>query len=83
MRRRCIGDADIRAQLLLEAHASQLALHTGEGRTYDLLAKYYSWPGMYADVQEYVRCCDTCQKVKHSNKTTGGLLQPLDIPDKP
>ena len=35
---------------------------------------------MYRDVVEYVKSCDSCQKVKTTNTSPAGLLNPLEIP---
>jgi hypothetical protein len=38
---------------------------------------------MRADVNNYVKTCDPCQKTKHSRVKTPGFLQPLAIPTAP
>nr|XP_023872616.1 uncharacterized protein LOC111985197 [Quercus suber] len=35
------------------------------------------------DLKQYVKECDTCQKLKHETCFPTGLLQPLPIPEKP
>lgn len=81
--RRCVGPVPLRAKLLSEAHEAANSLHAGEARTTEQLRSCWYWPGMHADVVEYVRCCDVCQKTKSRNRHTKGLLQPLDVPDRP
>ena len=38
--------------------------HPGINRTRDLVAKYYWWPQLTKDVQEYVKGCAQCQQNK-------------------
>jgi hypothetical protein len=38
---------------------------------------------MQRDIKTYVRGCDTCQRIKHETSKPAGLLQLLDIPQKP
>lgn len=37
---------------------------------------------MKHDIQEYVKSCDVCQRVKSGQQLPGGLLQPLPIPSQ-
>ncbi|CAI7875849.1 unnamed protein product [Closterium sp. NIES-53] len=47
------------------------------------IAKYYYWPGMATDVQQFVTSCDTCQWMKSSKQKKLGLLQPLPVLEQP
>ena len=38
---------------------------------------------MNNDVRQYVKSCDSCQRIKASQQVPGGLLQPLPIPARP
>jgi hypothetical protein len=38
---------------------------------------------MNNDVREYVKSCDSCQRIKASQQVPAGLLQPLPIPKQP
>ncbi|CAI7862164.1 unnamed protein product [Closterium sp. NIES-53] len=51
--------------------------------TLAVIEKYYYWPGMAADVQQFITSCDTCQRMKISKQTKAGLLQPLLVPEQP
>lgn len=51
-------------------------------RTYKRIASNFYWVGMKKDIQDYIRCCDTCQRNKSDTLTPIGLLQPLQIPDR-
>ncbi|MCO5555626.1 hypothetical protein L7F22_009171 [Adiantum nelumboides] len=44
---------------------------------------YFYWPRLKKDVEEFVRSCMACQKVKFDKHKAQGLLQPLPIPTRP
>ncbi|CAI7815253.1 unnamed protein product [Closterium sp. NIES-53] len=69
--------------LLEEFHDIPYAGHFGSNKTLAGIAKYYYWPGMAADVQQFVTSCDTCQRMKSSKQKKTGLLQPLPVPEQP
>ena len=44
--------------------------HLWEGfRTYKRIASNFYWVGMKKDIQDYIRCCDTCQRNKSDTLT--------------
>ncbi|MCO5584399.1 hypothetical protein L7F22_038325 [Adiantum nelumboides] len=45
--------------------------------------RYFYWPRLKKDVEEFVRNCLVCQKVKFDKHKAQGLLQPLTIPTRP
>ncbi|MCO5546598.1 hypothetical protein L7F22_000028 [Adiantum nelumboides] len=45
--------------------------------------RYFYWPRLKKDVEEFVRSCFVCQKVKFDRHKAQGLLQPLPIPTRP
>ncbi|CAI5485838.1 unnamed protein product [Closterium sp. Naga37s-1] len=69
--------------LLEEFHDVPYAGHFGSNKTLAGIAKYYYWPRMAADVQQFVTSCDTCQRMKSSKQKKAGLLQPLPVPEQP
>jgi hypothetical protein len=78
--RLCIPKGPLRAQLLREEHDAVIAGHQGVERTYDRMHRHYYWPKLSKDVKDYVLSCDTCQRVKASQQSPAGLLQPMPIP---
>ena len=40
------------------------------------------WPGLPAAVEEYVRTCATCQRLKADHLLPAGLLSPLPVPTR-
>ncbi|CAI7884366.1 unnamed protein product [Closterium sp. NIES-54] len=75
--------APLRQILLEEFHDVPYAGHFGSNKTLAGIAKYYYWPQMAADVQQFVTSCDTCQRMKSSKQKKAGLLQPLPVPEQP
>ncbi|CAI7810425.1 unnamed protein product [Closterium sp. NIES-53] len=75
--------APLRQILLEEFHDVPYAGHFGSNKTLAGIAKYYYWPRMAADVQQFVTSCDTCQRMKSSKQKKIGLLQPLPVPEQP
>lgn len=67
-RRRRIHDQLIvpercRADLLTSCHGNGWLGHLGINKTKGRLLFEYYWPGCFKDVENYVRSCDTCQRV--------------------
>ncbi len=80
--RLCIpDDAELKEQLLSEAHATPYSVHPGATKMYQDLKGRFWWSGMKKEVAEYVAKCLICQKVKAEHQRPGGELQPLDIPE--
>lgn len=72
-------------ELLRAAHAHRFAGHGGVDKTMTRLQSRYWWPQMQAQVIDFIKTCDVCQKSKHP----AGYLKhkaeqyPLPIPDAP
>ncbi|CAI7816592.1 unnamed protein product, partial [Closterium sp. NIES-54] len=60
--------APLRQIQLEEFHDIPYAGHFGSNKTLAGIAKYYYWPRMAADVQQFVTSCDTCQRMKSSKQ---------------
>ena len=58
-------------KILKEMHECPIGGHQGVQRTYDKLKLYVTWPGMFRDVEDYIRKCEVC----HKNKFTGPYLK--------
>ena len=41
------------------------------------------WDNMTQDLEDYVKTCDTCQRIKEQTTLTPGKLHQLDTPDRP
>ncbi|GJP67626.1 hypothetical protein CLOP_g24423, partial [Closterium sp. NIES-67] len=73
----------LRDLLIQKAHDSNFSGHYGIDKTAKLLSRYYYWPDLPTDVQQYVTSCATCQRMKSSRLRPAGLLQPLEPPCRP
>ncbi|KAJ4717218.1 Retrotransposon protein, putative, Ty3-gypsy subclass [Melia azedarach] len=73
----------LRKELIKECHDSKWAGHLGAKRTNALLENLYYWSKMREDVEAYVRTCLVCQQDKIEQRASGGLLEPLPIPERP
>ena len=63
--------AAMRAQLLELAHAALTSSHLGIDRTRHRLLQHFWWPKLFSDVNDFVKTCDTCQRVgtsRHPDK---------------
>lgn len=52
--------------ILNEFHLLPTSGHAGMNRMYNNIRKYYFWPGLRSDVEDYVKSCHNCQKYKYS-----------------
>jgi hypothetical protein len=73
-------DAEVRQQILDEAHLSRYSIHPGSTKMYQDLNQHYWWTKMKIEIARYVARCDTCRHVKAVHMKTGGPLQSLPIP---
>ncbi|CAB0040813.1 unnamed protein product [Trichogramma brassicae] len=63
-----------RERVMRDAHDITSAGHLGIEKTFDRVKREYYWRGMYHDVHEYVRSCDTCQRYKIDQTGPRGLM---------
>lgn len=79
--RLCVPTSDdLRNRILYEEHDTATRGHPGVVGTLAFLRSKYFWPHMEKSVRKYVRSCELCQRVKHSQLKPAGLLHPLEIP---
>ncbi len=74
---------DFRKQIISDFHDSPYAGHVGINKTNRLVSRYYSWPGMDKDINDYVRTCHLCQKNKARQHKPSGVLNPVELPYRP
>jgi hypothetical protein len=72
----------LRQLIMRELHDPPYAGHIGSRRTQEAIARIYWWPNLAREVSDYVRSCHVCQVNKTGNERPGGLLQPLQIPER-
>ena len=76
-------DTEIKLKILERHHDGKTAGHLGQEKTLDLVTREYTWPGIRAFVNWYIRTCDTCVWNKTPWLRRHGQLQPLPIPPGP
>jgi len=74
---------ELKNKILQAEHDSQVAGHFGQFKTLERIKANFYWPRMEDEVEEYVRSCDSCQRNKTVRHKKYGLLDPLDIPNRP
>lgn len=72
---RLVVPKEVRQLVLTLGHAIPWAGHLGRQKTRARIGKYFFWPGMRADVNQFCRSCPECQK------TT--LRAPCKVPLQP
>jgi hypothetical protein len=73
-------DAEVRQQILDEAHLSKYSIHPRSTKMYQDLKQHYWWTKMKIEITHYVARCDTCRRVKAIHMKAAGPLQSLHIP---
>lgn len=63
-----ITDDKMKKIILNDFHLLPTSGHAGMQRMTKNIKKYYFWKGMTNDINKFVKCCDKCQKQKHSKK---------------
>ncbi len=76
-------DQGIKLRILQNFHDNKLAGHFGRRKTYELVKRYYFWPGMKRYIANYVSTCDQCHRNKSPKHKPYGLLRPLPCPERP
>ncbi|MCO5611439.1 hypothetical protein L7F22_065692 [Adiantum nelumboides] len=73
----------LREKVMTECHCPPYTGHRGIATTMKGVERYFYWLRLKKDVEEFVRSCLVCQKVKFDRHKAQGLLQPLPIPTRP
>jgi len=60
-------------------HSSPSAAHPGRDATLSNIQKDYYWPSLRNNVEEWIRNCDLCQRMKIRPKKKHGFLKPIDV----
>ena len=71
------GEGQDKCKIIRAYHNVPAYGHPGINRTKDLVAKYYWWPQLAKDVQEYVRGCAQCQQNKVNTRPQKAPLNPI------
>ena len=82
----CIPSAVYHKRRLTEiilSQAHQILGHLGPQKTSEYIRRYYWWPRIGQDVEQYCKTCPICQTTKSSTQKVPGLLHSLPIPTRP
>ena len=77
------SNKELKNKILKAEHDSRVAGHYGQFKTLEWIKANFYWPKMDQEVEEYVRSCDSCQRNKATQHKKYGLLDSLDIPNRP
>jgi len=80
---RIIAPSTLKVRILKSFHDTPTSGHQGVDRTFEKLKRFYWWPNMKKDVNNYVLSCEICSKNKLRRHKPYGKIQPLPIPTKP
>ena len=78
-----VSNKELKNKILKAEDDSRVAGHFGQFKTLEQIKANIYWPRMDQEVEEYVRRCDPCQRNKATRHEKYGLLDPLDIPNRP
>jgi len=70
-------------KILKEMHECPIGGHQVDQCTYDRMQLYITWPGMFQDVEDYIRKCEVCQKNKFTGPYVKDPCQETDTQYKP
>ena len=52
----------LKFRFIQKFHDDPVARHPGQIKTYEILNRYYYWPGIINDVKRFVNSCYGCKK---------------------
>ncbi|KAM3257943.1 hypothetical protein ACQJBY_049956 [Aegilops geniculata] len=74
-------DNQLRQKLLNALHSSPVGGHSGMRATYHRIKGIFYWPGLKKDTETFVAHYPICQRSKHEQCLSPGLLEPPPVPD--
>lgn len=60
--------------------AAGMSAHRGRDAVVTTLSREYHWPGLSRDVREYIRTCETCQRVNDAHFKVVPEVRPVGAP---
>ena len=72
-----IPPLDQRHKIIIRVH--QDIGHLGRDRTYAMLARRYTWPGMHKNVAAALKTCSQCDRVRASFEKQMDVMKPLPL----
>jgi hypothetical protein len=77
------SNEELRGKIISMFHNSTVGGHSGMRVTAKSVGSLFYWRGQQKHIRQHVRECSVCQRNKHENVASPGLLQPLPIPYAP
>lgn len=74
---------ECREQILKMNHCDPIAAHLGVAKSYKRLKLRYYWPGMYKDIEAFIKSCPTCGAHKPSTLKTPGFMGEPKVCSRP
>lgn len=69
----------LRSEILTTCHEHKFAGHFGTTKTFERVRSRYYWPGLYREVEHFVKECIACTCGKNTWKKTKYPLQPIPV----
>lgn len=69
--------------LISRSHDPPLSAHRGVAKTIDLLRRYFYWPTLAKDVNDFVQNCGMCKETKAPNQTLRPLMGKQFVVERP
>ena len=63
--------------VIFMTHNHPMGGHFGKDATHNKISTRFWWKGMYKDIEEYIKRCDSCQR--RGNKGGTGYLNPIKV----
>ena len=82
-KRTLVVPSDCKATVASVAHESPLAGHFSNRKTVLRVGEQFYWPGMGADIRDFCRSCDKCQRMCHKGRVRPVPLKQLPIITEP
>lgn len=74
---------DLQNEILRLYHDSPSTGHLGFKKTLTRIQERFYWPNLFTQVKDYVRTCDSCQRVNVPTRAKYGLLKSVEVASKP
>ena len=76
-------DSQLRLRVIKKVHNQPAVSHLGIKQTLHMICRFYYWPAMRKDIEQYLHNCHVCKRAKASRDAYNGLFQPLPVPERP
>ena len=73
----------LRLNIIKKVHDQSAVGHPGTKRTLNMLRRYYYWPSMCGEIEQYFRNCHVCKRAKSARDAYNSFFQPLPVPERP